>query len=107
MNIHIYNNATSFAIIYWDDAHEWEDDGFSTIDDALSAVHTEIDERQQALGAHIIDAHTGDIYITCYWDDGSVPEEDYDPWDEAADCEDWDVLEMGFDPYEGFYSFDC
>lgn len=33
----------------------------------------------------------------------------YDEWqyEEEEDWEDWDVLEQGFDPYEGGYTFDC
>ena len=42
------------------------------------------------------------ICPTC-WDKtfGDAEEESY-----TGDCDDWDI-EMGFDPYEGCYSFDC
>ena len=42
------------------------------------------------------------ICPTC-WDEtcGDTEEESY-----TEDCDDWDI-EMGFDPYEGCYSFDC
>lgn len=43
-----------------------------------------------------------------YWDDSDAsmpdPEDDY-PEDDYY--EDWDNLEMGFDPYMGCYSDDC
>lgn len=42
------------------------------------------------------------ICPTC-WNEtfGNAEEESY-----TGDCDDWDI-EMGFDPYEGCYSFDC
>lgn len=45
-------------------------------------------------------------YEDNYWDefDESMPEEDYSEGDFE---EDWDNLEMGFDPYMGCYSDDC
>ena len=45
-------------------------------------------------------------YEDNYWDDfdASMPEDDY-PEDDYY--EDWDNLEMGFDPYMGCYSDDC
>ncbi len=47
-------------------------------------------------------------YEDNYWDDFDAsmpdPEDDY-PEDDYY--EDWDNLEMGFDPYMGCYSDDC
>lgn len=47
-------------------------------------------------------------YEMDYWDDFDAsmpdPEDDY-PEDDYY--EDWDNLEMGFDPYMGCYSDDC
>ena len=45
-------------------------------------------------------------YEDNYWDDfdSAMPEEDYP---EGDIYEDWDSLEMGFDPYMGCYSDDC
>ena len=45
-------------------------------------------------------------YEDDYWDDfdSAMPEEDYP---EGDIYEDWDDLEMGFDPYMGCYSDDC
>jgi len=103
MKIHIYNNARSFLVSYWNDDSEWEDAcPYSTIDAAVAAAENEIDVRQQAIGAHIIDAETGEIYVTCTWDDESIPEEDYGDWDDWGYNED-----EGFDPYLGEYTWDC
>ena len=34
-------------------------------------------------------------------------EDEYEDEDEyPGDCDDWDI-EMGFDPYEGLYTYDC
>lgn len=45
-------------------------------------------------------------YEMDYWDefDASMPEEDYPEGDFE---EDWDNLELGFDPYLGCYTDDC
>lgn len=100
MKIHIVNNARSFIVSYWNDNSEWEDAyPYSTIDAAVEAAENEIDVRQQALGAHIIDAETGEIYATCYWDEKDIPEEDYPAWDD-------DVDESNYDPYAGCDVFD-
>lgn len=99
MKISIYNSARSFLVCYWNDDSEWEDaNPYSTIDAAMEAAENEIDVRQVAIGAHIIDAETGEIYVTCYWDDNSIPEEDYGPWD--------DVDESNYDPYAGCEVFE-
>lgn len=95
MKINIYNNARSFIVSYWNDDSEWEDAyPYSTIDAAMEAAKNEIDVRQQAIGAHIIDVETGEIYVTCTWDENDIPEEDYGPWDD-------DVDESNYDPYAG------
>lgn len=118
MKIHIINNARSFIVSYWNDDASWEDPNpYSTIDAAVAAAENEIDVRQQAIGAHILDTETGEIYVTCYWDDESTPEEDYGPqdiewddhyWDDGCPVEDWGYNEdEGFDPYLGEYTFDC
>ena len=103
MKIHIVNNARSFTVSYWNDEASWEDPNpYSLIDAAVAAAKNEIDVRQQALGAHILDTETGEIYATCYWDDESILEEDY------PDYDDWDYNEdEGFDPYLGEYTWDC
>ena len=118
MKINIYNSARSFIVCYWNDDSEWEDAyPYSTIDAAVEAAKNEIDVRQQALGAHIIDAETGEIYVTCTWDENDIPEEDYpswddDYWDDGCPIEDTgylgedgyaldDVDESNYDPYAG------
>lgn len=118
MKIHIYNNARSFIVSYWNDDASWEDPNpYSTIDAAVKAAKNEIDVRQQALGAHILDTETGEIYVTCYWDEDDIPEEDYgdwdsDYWDDGCPNEDAsylgedgyaldDVDESNYDPYAG------
>ena len=119
MKIHIYNNARSFIVSYWNEDASWEDPNpYSIIDAAVEAADNEIDVRQQALGAHIIDAETGKIYVTCYRDENDIPEEDYGVLDDyALDCLDhmddadddyWDdgcpiddVDESNYDPYAG------
>lgn len=103
MKIHIYNNARSFIVSYWNDDSEWEDAcPYSTIDAAMEAAKNEIDVRQQAIGAHIIDAETGEIYVTCTWDDNEIPEEDYGPQDIEWDDHYYDdVDESNYYPYAG------
>ena len=108
MKIHIYNSARSFTVCYWNDDCDWEDDcPYSTIDAAMEAAKNEIDVRQQAIGAHIIDTETGEIYVTCTWDENDIPEED-DPYDTEWDDHYWDdgcpiddVDESNYDPYAG------
>lgn len=95
MKINIYNSARSFTVCYWNDDAEWEDAcPYSTIDAAVEAARNEIDVRQQAIGAHIYDTETGELYVTCHWDEDDIPEEDYGPWDD-------DVDESNYDPYAG------
>lgn len=109
MRINIYNSARSFTVCYWNDDSEWEDAcPYSTIDAAVEAARNEIDVRQQALGAHIIDTETGEIYVTCTWDENDIPEEDYGPQDIEWDDHYWDdgcpiddVDESNYDPYAG------
>ena len=108
MKIHIYNSARSFIVCYWNDDSDWEDAcPYSTIDAAMEAAKNEIDVRQQAIGAHIIDTETGEIYVTCTWDENDIPEED-DPYDTEWDDHYWDdvchvddVDESFYDPYAG------
>ena len=115
MKIHIVNNARSFIVSYWNNEASWEDPNpYSIIDATVAAARNEIDVRQQALGAHILDTETGEIYVTCYWDDESIPEEDYPDynednyWDDGCPIEDWGYNEdEGFDPYMGEYTWDC
>jgi len=97
MKIHVLNNARSFLVMYWNDnGSEWEDAfPYSTIDEALAAAENEIDNRCQANGAHIIDADTGEIYITCYYDEN----EDYPDYND-------DVDESNYDPYAGCDMYD-
>ena len=47
-------------------------------------------------------------YEDSYWDefDASMPDPE-DDYPEDDYYEDWDNLEMGFDPYMGCYSDDC
>lgn len=45
--------------------------------------------------------NSGDEYL---WNEED--EEDYEDEDEDYDC-DRDDLEMGFDPFEGCYTYDC
>lgn len=109
MKINIYNNARSFIVCYWNDDSEWEDAcPYSTIDAAVEAARNEIDVRQQAIGAHIYDTETGELYVTCHWDENDIPEEDYGPQDIEWDDHYWDdgcpiddVDESNYDPYAG------
>ena len=54
---------------------------FDTLEAALAYCEEEIDVRQQAISAVIWDTMTGEVYVTCDWDENSVPEEDYPVWD--------------------------
>ena len=115
MRINIYNSARSFTVCYWNGDSEWEDAcPYSTIDAAMEAAKNEIDVRQQAMGAHIVDTETGEIYVTCTWDENDIPEEDYGDWDDNGPYDvEWDdhywddgchvddVDESNYDPYAG------
>lgn len=94
MNIRIYNYARNFSITYWTNDKEWEDPFcYSNINDAFAAVKEEIDVRQQAVGAHIYNTETGELYVTCISDNTTSSEEDCSEWD--------DVDESNYDPYLG------
>lgn len=97
MQISVHNSARSFSIIFWaEDGYEWEPKyPFSTIDAALAECHCQIDDSLQAVGAHIIDAETGEIYVTCTADEVG-----------ACDVPD-DVDETFYDPYMGCDVYDC
>jgi len=69
---------------------------FEDINAAIAYCKEEIDVRQQAISAVIWDTNTGEIYATC----GEDEEEEF------FDDGDWD-REIGFDPYEGCYTYDC
>lgn len=89
----IYNNAKCGATAWNDDVTYEAPCDFANINDAIAWLEEEIDVRQQAFGGSVYDLYTGEIYATCYWDDNSVPEEDYGSWD--------DVDESNYDPYAG------
>lgn len=74
---------------------------YSNIDAAMEAAENEIDVRQQALGAVILDAETGEVYVTCHWDDGIIPEEAYGDVDWDDGCPIDDIDESNYDPYAG------
>lgn len=90
----IYNNAKCGATAWNDDVTYEAPCDFANINDAIAWLEEEIDVRQQAIGGSVYDLETGEIYATCYWDDNSVPEEDYSSWDD-------DVDESNYDPYAG------
>ena len=54
-----------------------------------------------------------EAYPCCHYDDPRFPapcEEDDEDWDDDSYVEEYesaDDLEMGFDPYEGGYTWDC
>lgn len=54
-----------------------------------------------------------EAYPCCHYNDPMFPapcEEDDEDWDDDPDEEEYesdDDLEMGFDPYEGGYTWDC
>lgn len=103
MKYHIEHHARCYGITFRDDVEEWNCPySFASFDAAFAEAQEMIDDRQQALTAVIYDGDTGEIYATCWWDDESVPEEDYDEWDDWSYNED-----EGFDPYLGEYTFDC
>lgn len=52
---------------------------------------------ESVVSVHVIDSKTGELIAEC------VPEKSSDD-----DCDDWGYNEdMGFDPYEGGYTYDC
>ena len=117
MKYHIEHHARTYSITFRNDESEWDCENFSTFDEAFAYAEAEIDERQQALSAVIWDGDTGEVYATCWWDEESIPEEDYGPqdielddnyWDDGCPVEDWGYNEdEGFDPYLGEYTWDC
>ena len=46
-------------------------------------------------------------YEDNYWDDFDASMPDPEDYPESDYYEDWDNLEVGFDPYMGCYSDDC
>lgn len=131
MKINLYNSAKSYSVTLCA-----EDDGmydapapFEDINTALSYCEEEIDVRQQAISAVIWDTLTGEVYVTCGWDEDDIAEEDYPTYDEdfgwdvgcAVDDDYWDdgypiedasylgedgyalddVDESNYDPYAG------
>ena len=46
-------------------------------------------------------------YEDNYWDDFDASMPDPEDYPESDYYEDWDHIEMGFDPYMGCYSDDC
>lgn len=114
----IYNNAKCGATAWNDDVTYEAPCDFANINDAIAWLEEEIDVRQQALGGSVYDLYTGEIYATCYWEDDSIPEEDYgswddDYWDDGCPVEDTSYLgedgyalddnvdESNYDPYAG------
>jgi hypothetical protein len=119
MKIDLYNSAKSYSVTLCA-----ENDGmydapapFDDINTALAYCKEEIDVRQQAISAVIWDTETGEIYVTCGWDEDDIAEEDYpswddDYWDDGCPTEDAsylgedgyaldDIDESNYDPYAG------
>lgn len=48
-----------------------------------------------------------DDYELNYWDEYDASMPDPEDYPESDYYEDWDNLEVGFDPYMGCYSDDC
>ena len=74
MKINLYNSAKSYSVTLCA-----EDDG-------------------------IWDTLTGEVYVTCGWDEDDIAEEDYSAWnDDYWDdgCPNDDVDESNYDPYAG------
>lgn len=82
MNVYIYNNAKCGATAWNDDVTYEAPCDFSDINAAIAWLEEEIDVKQQAVGGSVYDLNTGELYATCSWDDGSIPEEDYGSWDD-------------------------
>lgn len=100
MKVEFTNPAHRYIVCYFGHDHEWEDAvPYEDINDALAAAEREIDDRLQALGAHIIDAETGEIYASCYYDFDSEEDDDYPDWDD-------DVDETFYNPYMGCDDFE-
>ena len=114
MKINLYNFATSYSVTLCN-----EDDGiydapapFNDINAALDYCEEEIDVRQQAISAVIWDTLTGEIYVTCGFDEDDTPEEDDPEWDDDYwddGCPNEDASYLGEDGYalddvdESFY----
>lgn len=102
MKIHIEHFATSYSITFHSGESEYDVENFGSLDAAIAYAQEEIDVRCQATFATIWDGNTGEVYASCWWDDESIPEEDYGDWDDWGYNED-----EGFDPYMGEYTWDC
>jgi hypothetical protein len=90
MKINLYNSAKSYSVTLCN-----ENDGiydapapFEDINAALAYCKEEIDVRQQAISAVIWDTDTGEVFVTCGFDEDNIAEEDYPSWDEDFG---WDV----------------
>lgn len=71
--------------------------GFCALDEALERAESWLDEYCFD-AVNVINAMTGEVICEV------TPDED--DYSRYGDCDDWD-LEMGFDPYEGCYTYDC
>lgn len=73
--------------------------GFCALDDAIEKAEQWIEEYCFD-SAMLLNAVTGEVICDI------TPEEEEDDYSRYGDCDDWDI-EMGFDPYEGCYTYDC
>lgn len=79
--------------------------GCKTLDDTLGYVDCIFGDATMFHGkdveyVHIINSETGELIAECVPDPENSNEDGYDP--------DWGYNEdMGFDPYEGSYTYDC
>lgn len=98
MKVEFTNPTNRYTILFFDHDNEWYDENtYEDINDALAVIEHEIDDRLQALGAHILNPDTGEIYASCYYEDDD--DDDYPDWDDDVDetfynpymgCDDWD-----------------
>lgn len=102
---------------------EYEEFGFEWVDEIYPMEDEEEEENMMSecerRGCGYFWREENELYPSCHYNDPLFPspcEEDdeyYEDWDDDPDEEEYeysdsdDDLEMGFDPYEGGYTWDC
>lgn len=89
-------NERHCRIVFFQDGKTWDEPmPFASLDAALDYCEDVLDVEMQAEEANVIDAFTGEVIAHC----ASDVNEYYEPTDIDDD--------MGFDPYEGCFTYDC
>ena len=95
---HFYCTVYVYDEIFGESRVEYGTIGGDGLKVCVDFIEATMAQNPNAYAADICDAETGEVVATF----DSEPEEVERDWEEG----DWD-REMGFDPYEGCYTWDC